>query len=94
MAASTVTTSLSGTTYVKLADGSASGVVQHKGGHSLVRIYVGPSVPADAATTYVLIGSRGDLFRSFSWGGLTTGDQIWARSDDDTAAATVTTVAS
>lgn len=92
MAASTTTTALT-PAYALLATSSVSGLVQHKGGHSLVRIHVGSSAPADATADYILIGSRGDLFRSFSWGGLTTGDKIYARSDDATLGATVTTVA-
>lgn len=88
MAASTDSDALE-LVYVELADGSVSGVVQHMGG-DLVRIHVGGSAPSDSTDAYVLIGSAGDLFRSFSWSGFAAGDKVYGRADR--TASVVTTI--
>ncbi len=90
MAASTDTDALTTSAYTLVATDSVSGVVQHKGG-SNVRIHVGSSLPSADTDDYLLIGSMGNLPSAFSWNGFTTGDDVYARADRDTA--TVTTVA-
>jgi len=87
MAASTTRTALTTSAYTALATSSISGVIQHMGG-SMVRIHVGSSLPAAGVDTYILIGSIGDLFRSFSWNGFTTGDIVYGRADTDTSIVT------
>jgi hypothetical protein len=89
MAASTDHDSLT-TSYTQLAADSASGLVQYMSGKN-VRIHVGSSTPSDATTDYILIGGNGKLPLAFSWAGLTTGDDVYARADEGTA--TVVTVA-
>ena len=89
MAAATTATSLTSSAYSVLATSIAQGLIQHRGG-GMVRIHVGSSLPAADTNNYLLIGTIGDLFRSFSWSGFTTGDIVYGRADD--TAATVVSV--
>jgi hypothetical protein len=92
MAASTDTDALTITAYTLVATDAAAGMVQHMGG-SKVRIHVGTSLPDAATVDYVLIGSEGDLPRTFSWTGYGSGDDVYARADLGTAIVSTVAVA-
>lgn len=84
MAATTTSTNLTNAAYSVLSTSIASGVIAHRGG-GMVRIHCGTTLPAADSNNYLLIGSIGDLFRTFSWSGFTTGDIVYGRAHDTPA---------
>lgn len=90
MAASTDNDALTTAAYTQIAAAAVTGITQHMGG-DLVRIHVGTSLPSADTADYLLIGSVGDLPRTFTWSGFTTGDNVYARAHNGTASVSTAT---